>query len=466
MVSDNVMTSKVLSAAPYTCEVVALDSSLSVDPHEVPHLGLEPYKSPSSPINARFASLSTNIVALVSAPPRVHNDRPLEIALVAAGLSLGVGVAGSMACWLSAHALLSVIVRDARGLRLLHCVPLSVRPSGGSWIARALIRPAAWADAVSVTVVSLSLAGRPLHYDSLPATLRVGYNHSPAPAGAVLAAAKAGDVPALQAALDAGGSTEEADEVCALETRDVDACYPRHHPFLTPPATPQHCRTAIYWAAYKGRLEALRMLLAAGSDLVNSARVSMLLAAGSAEGVLMPHALALAPEPLSNRGISKASGHVPAPPPHHPPQQSSETPLHVAAYYGYVPVIALLLATPGVDPLARDSMVWKCAEACELACQHTPALPCSSGVARHWFGLNSTDAPMRKPSSCCRQTHAWQSRLQPMLICSVRAGFLYRPPCRVRLSVQFGVSSDTFRKARCSRRDPECTLATSSTTTL
>jgi len=37
----------------------------------------------------------------------------------------------------------------------------------------------------------------------------VGYNHAPAPAGAVLEAASAGDVAALQAALDAGGSTEE-----------------------------------------------------------------------------------------------------------------------------------------------------------------------------------------------------------------------------------------------------------------
>ena len=45
-------------------------------------------------------------------------------------------------------------------------------------------------------------------------------NHAPAPEGAVLAAAEAGDVPALQAALDAGGSTEEADEVREGGRRD------------------------------------------------------------------------------------------------------------------------------------------------------------------------------------------------------------------------------------------------------
>ena len=42
-------------------------------------------------------------------------------------------------------------------------------------------------------------------------------NHAAAPAGAVYAAAKAGDVRALQAALEAGASTDEADEVRGSE---------------------------------------------------------------------------------------------------------------------------------------------------------------------------------------------------------------------------------------------------------
>ena len=40
-----------------------------------------------------------------------------------------------------------------------------------------------------------------------------GVDPSPAPVGAVLKAAQAGNVSALKAALDAGGSTEEATEV-------------------------------------------------------------------------------------------------------------------------------------------------------------------------------------------------------------------------------------------------------------
>ena len=37
--------------------------------------------------------------------------------------------------------------------------------------------------------------------------------------------------------------------------------------------------------------------------------------------------------------------------------QWNETPLHIAAGMGHAPMVALLLATPGVDPLAIDSLV-------------------------------------------------------------------------------------------------------------
>lgn len=92
-------------------------------------------------------------------------------------------------------------------------MPVKARPSGGSWIVRVLARPLAWADAASVTVVSFSLAGQGLPCECLPATLQRGYDHTPMPAGAVFEAARVGDVRALQATLDAGGSTEEANTV-------------------------------------------------------------------------------------------------------------------------------------------------------------------------------------------------------------------------------------------------------------
>ena len=119
----------------------------------------------------------------------------------------------SLASWISAHACLAIAVEVPGQPREEIFLPIVARASDGDLIVRALMRPAAWALAKSVTLVSLSLAGRPLPSDCLPATLQVGYNHAPAPEGAVYEAAWAGDVAALQAALDAGGSTEEADTV-------------------------------------------------------------------------------------------------------------------------------------------------------------------------------------------------------------------------------------------------------------
>ena len=101
-------------------------------------------------------------------PSLVHADQPLELELAAVGLVAGAGAAVSVASWISAHALLTVeIAGQSRS------APVSARPSGVGWIARALIRPAAWADAASVTVVSLKLAGRPFPCNCLPAKIVV-----------------------------------------------------------------------------------------------------------------------------------------------------------------------------------------------------------------------------------------------------------------------------------------------------
>ena len=184
--------------------------TLSVGPFEIPALELAPCESPTSIIEARLHSASTSIaLVLRHVPARVHADRPLEVDLAAAEPGTCAGVAGaSIAGFLSAHALMYVEVEGQT-----RCARISVRRCGGGWIARALIRPATWADAASVTVLSFTLAGRNLPCDCLPATLQVGYNHALAPKGAVYAASWTGGVPGMQAALDEGGSTEETDEV-------------------------------------------------------------------------------------------------------------------------------------------------------------------------------------------------------------------------------------------------------------
>ena len=253
-------------------------SGLFVRPLEILTLGMEPCHSATSAIEARLVSPSSSDFVVVSLPPCVYADRPLELELAVVGLCAGAGAAMSVASWISAHACLQIAVDVPGQPRGEVYLPVSARPSGVGWIVRALAHPSAWADATYVTVVSLSLAGRPLPCDCLPATLRVGYNHAPAPAGAVLTAAKFVDVKKLQGALDAGGSTEEADEV-----RDARQGRPKREKWgrkerirNNAPLRPfwlQHGFTASYWAAARGHLEALRTLLAAGANPAATTRV-------------------------------------------------------------------------------------------------------------------------------------------------------------------------------------------------
>ena len=201
----------------------------------------------------RLGSPSARSLVLSRVPTRVHADAPLEMEVADSGNGAAVDAsAASMGRWLSAHAKVSLVVGMKGQVDASYSVPVAVRPSGNGWIARVLIHPATWANVASVTVLSLSLAGRPLPCDCLPATLRVGFNHTRAPAGAVHSAAKAGDMPALQAALEAGGSTEETDAVrrggCVGSL--AMAVGQRKEPTTRPP-----CRPSLLLLSAAGRLD-------------------------------------------------------------------------------------------------------------------------------------------------------------------------------------------------------------------
>lgn len=206
------------AATHLACEVAALASCHLMGPLETPELGMMWFKSSVHAIEASVVSPSASAITLayLCTPPVVHYDRPVEVKLSTISPALGSRAAATVARIASAHALLSVQVvfeTNGAGPSAALSAPVCVRPSDGGWIARILLRPACWADASLIIVESLSLAGRPLPSTCLPATMRVGYNHAPTSLGAAHVAAKAGDASALQAALEAGGSTEEADEV-------------------------------------------------------------------------------------------------------------------------------------------------------------------------------------------------------------------------------------------------------------
>ena len=154
---------------------------------------------------------SVNDILLSGLPRVVVAFRPLEVDLAASGSEVipGSHAAETVARCISTHARFSLSLASKEGECTSFSVPISVRSSSSGWIARALFSPEYWADAASVTVVSLLFAGRSLSCDRLPMTLRVGYNHAPMRTGGVVRASRSGDIAALQAALDAGGSTEE-----------------------------------------------------------------------------------------------------------------------------------------------------------------------------------------------------------------------------------------------------------------
>ena len=192
---------------------VSLACSIPVEACGISEMTIAPFYSTTIVIEARLVSPLASEFVLSRVPSLVHLDRPLELELAAVRQGEDTDAAESVASWISAHALLQISVEAPRQPQGEVSVLVKARPSGGRWNVRALIHRAVWANAASVTVLSLSLAGRPLLCDCLPVTLRVGYNHAPAPEGAVFAAAQACDLPALEAAIEAGGSTEEADEV-------------------------------------------------------------------------------------------------------------------------------------------------------------------------------------------------------------------------------------------------------------
>lgn len=179
---------------------------------------MEPTILSLSVIEVRLVSrpaLACVALTSVTVPPRAHSDLPLEIAIEFSSSRPDAAAAAYVARRIAARGLVSLVVEETGVPRARVVVSLSVRPSDRGWVARALIDPASWAGATSVTVEPFSVAGRRLPSDCLPATVQVGYNRtSVLLSKAVRRYASGGSLLAeLKAALTAGGLTDDVDEV-------------------------------------------------------------------------------------------------------------------------------------------------------------------------------------------------------------------------------------------------------------
>lgn len=215
----SIASSSAMSA--FTLEAAASASAILGGPLEKSELHLRSLAGPGSFADARLVNVDTRTIVMMlsraKAPRVVLAGQPLEIDFDVEGTSLDVfqcaHIGGSVARSVSAHTLLQLYIEADEHSATDLSVLVVVRHFCNGWNVRALLHPTSWKDAASVTVLSISFAGRTLPCTFLPATLRVGFNHAPAPEGAIFRASTNGNVQALRAALDAGGSTEEADGV-------------------------------------------------------------------------------------------------------------------------------------------------------------------------------------------------------------------------------------------------------------
>jgi hypothetical protein len=120
---------------------------------------------------------------------------------------------------------------DIKAAVLLNCVLLTVSV------------PPATPDGALIIIKNVWVAGVAVILNKLASTITIGFNHAPAPAGAIFAAARANDLPGLNAALRNGGSTEEKNSVSAKASLPVSpsAC---HNAF---PTLLYHPPSLVHW---------------------------------------------------------------------------------------------------------------------------------------------------------------------------------------------------------------------------
>lgn len=190
---------------------------LPAAPVEPPLLGV--VSDLGAPLGCVVCALAPDDIRLEPPPERILPGRPVDLLFTPrSGLALTPDAAQGIVVCLETHLRVAVNFSSDEGVAT---PPVSVRAVGDGWRVRVLIRtsPAAPTGALlatnssPITINALTLAGQPLPSALLPAVVLFDFNHDRAPRGDVWEAAAKGDVPALMAALAAGGSTEEADRV-------------------------------------------------------------------------------------------------------------------------------------------------------------------------------------------------------------------------------------------------------------
>lgn len=142
-------------------------------------------------------------------------------------------------------------------------VSAHVTNAGAGVRVRVLALPATWSGATQMTTRFMDLSD--MRLPPPPESVRVGFNHAHAFVGRFFMAATKNDVSALVAALIAGCSIEETDNVSSGYTEDFG--FAIEFPAFPPLSSLQTDWTPLIESARLDHLESVRVLVAAGASL-------------------------------------------------------------------------------------------------------------------------------------------------------------------------------------------------------
>ena len=210
-----------------TRQVAAL-IAIPLDPVEQTIIDI--LEHPESPSGARLYASSLCDFVLQTLPKIIFRGHPLDIYLalfskLEPSILIGPASAAAVDRAVSAHMIVTLglhfnTAEEARTISTrISCTVCDTRLR-----IRILQSPALWAAADHISLQDIRFAEALQWAGRLPATVRVGCNHSLAPEGGVYLAAVSGNVAALLDALADGGSTEEANDVSVLASTNPCLC--------------------------------------------------------------------------------------------------------------------------------------------------------------------------------------------------------------------------------------------------
>jgi hypothetical protein len=147
-------------------------------------------------------------VVLISAEVRVRAGAPAVFHLVP------ISPSPLHECVLSALVSRTEVIAALRIASIHEQVPVDINAAVAlNCVLLTVPLPPGTPDGAHVIIKNVWVAGCAVILNELSSTVTIGYNHAPAPEGAVMEAAGNDDLSGVKAALHRGGSTEEKDEV-------------------------------------------------------------------------------------------------------------------------------------------------------------------------------------------------------------------------------------------------------------